>query len=214
MSSIVPTVLAATPEDYKVRLERIHTFASRIHIDLSDGSFAPTPTIAASQIWWPQGWQVDIHAMVADPTQYVDQLLALRPNLIIFHAEAKADLLSVMQTVKMGGVKAGIALLRSTVPSDVAGLIEAADHVTVFSGDLGKYGGTASLMQLEKVSLIKTINNAVEIGWDGGVSAENAFSLAQGGVDVMYVGSAIQNAQDPAAAYAALVNEVSRQGVM
>jgi pentose-5-phosphate-3-epimerase len=214
MSTIVPTVLATTPEDYKARLERIHTFANRVHIDISDNSFAPSQTVAVNQIWWPQGWQVDIHAMVADPTQYVDQLLALRPNMIIFHAEVNADLLSIIQTVKMGGVKVGIALLRSTVPSDVAGLIEVADHVTVFSGDLGKYGGTASIMQLEKVRLIKLINNAVEIGWDGGVSTENAFSLAQGGVDVMYVGSAIQNAADPAAAYAALVNEVSRQGVM
>lgn len=214
MSTIAPTVLASTPEEYKAGLERIHTFATRVHVDLSDGSFAPTQTIASSQIWWPQEWQTDVHAMVADPAQYVDQLLALRPHMIIFHAEVKTDLLSVMQTVKIGGVKAGIALMRSTVPSDVAGLIEAADHVMVFSGELGKYGGKASLMQLEKVRLVKTINNAVEIGWDGGVTNENAFSLAQGGVDVMYVGSAIQKADDPQAAYAALVKEVSRQGVM
>jgi ribulose-phosphate 3-epimerase len=214
MSVVVPAVLVDTPEEYKAALGRVHTFAQRVHVDLSDGVFAPTQTIAASQIWWPQEWQVDIHAMVADPAQHVDELLALHPHLIIFHAEVKTDLIPVLQKVKMSGVKAGVALQRPTVPADVVGLIEAADHVMIFSGELGKYGGTASLMQLEKVRLIKSINASVEIGWDGGVNAENIFSLTQGGVDVMYVGGAIQKAADPEAAYATLVKEVNKQGVM
>lgn len=214
MSVIVPTVLASTPEDYRSSLERVHTFANRIHVDLSDGSFAPSQTIATNQIWWPQEWLTDVHAMVADPLPYTEQLIPMKPHMVIFHAEVTADLLSAMQMLKTNGIKAGVALLRSTVPSDVAPLIEAADHVMIFSGDLGKYGGTASLMQLEKVRLVKMINNGAEIGWDGGVSAENAFSLAQGGVDVMYVGRAIQQAEDAQAAYDTLVKEVSRQGVM
>lgn len=212
--AIAPAVLAATPEDYKGTLERIHTFAERVHIDLSDGSFAPTATVAVNQIWWPQGWQIDIHAMVADPAQYIDRLLSLKPNLIILHGEVKVDLLPVMKKIKASGVRAGIALIRSTVPADVAPLIEEADHVMIFSGELGKYGGSASMMQLEKVRLIKTINAGVEIGWDGGATAENAFSLAQGGVDVLYVGGAIQKADNPQEAYETLVKEVNKQGVM
>lgn len=213
-SVIVPCVTVSTPDDYKASLQRVHTFANRIHVDISDGSFAPTQTIAANQIWWPQGWQTDIHAMVADPLQYVDAMIALKPNLIIFHSEVKSDLMTVIQKIKVAGIKAGVALMRSTVPSDVAPLIEAADHVLVFSGDLGHYGGTASLMQLEKVRLIKIINGAAEIGWDGGVAVENAFSLAQGGVDVLYAGHAIQEAPDPAAAFDAMTKEVNKQGVM
>lgn len=214
MGVIVPTVLAATPEDYKAHLEKVHTFATRIHVDLSDGNFAPTATVNASQIWWPQEWTTDIHAMVADPAQHVDALIALKPNLIIFHVEVKTDLLPVLQKVKASGIKAGVSLVRATVPADVAPLIEAADHVMIFSGTLGQYGGTASLMQLEKVRLVKNINAGAEIGWDGGVAMENAFSLAQGGVDVLYVGSAIQKAADPKATYDALLTEVTRQGAM
>jgi ribulose-phosphate 3-epimerase len=213
MAIIVPTVLSPTPEEYKSSLEKVHTFVERIHVDFS-GSFAPNQTIAINQIWWPQNWQTDIHAMVADPTPVVDLLVAMKPHLIIFHAEAKTDLLPVLQKVKAVGIKAGVALMRSTVPSDVAGLIEVADHVMIFSGDLGKYGGTASMMQLEKIRLVKNINNGVEIGWDGGVSAENAFSLAQGGVDVLYTGKAIHEASDAKAAYDTLVKEVNKQGAV
>lgn len=214
MSLVVPTVLAATPEEYKADLERVHTFVNRIHVDWSDGSFAPSQTIPVGQIWWPQEWQADIHVMVANPLQQLDILISMRPHLIIFHAEVQVDLLSALQKVKASGIKAGVALMRSTVPSDVAKLIEVADHVMVFSGDLGKYGGTASMMQLEKIRLIKNINNAVEIGWDGGVTLENAFSLSQGGVDVLYTGKAVQQASDPKAAYDALVNETNKQGAM
>ena len=55
----------------------------------------------------------------------------------------------------------------------------------IFSGELGRFGGTASLMQLEKIRLIKAINPSVEIGWDGGVAVDNAYSLVQGGVNVL-----------------------------
>lgn len=214
MSTIVPCVTVSNQDEYKFAMQKVHTFAKRVHIDLSDGMFAPLQSVPVNEIWWPQAWQVDIHAMVADPSLYVDALLAIKPNLIIFHSEVNVDLLPIMQKIKANGVKAGVAIMRSTVPADVAKLIEAADHVMIFSGDLGKYGGTASLMQLEKVRLIKNINAGAEIGWDGGVSIDNAFSLAQGSVDVMYVGHAIQQVEDAEAAYNALVNEVNRQGAV
>lgn len=214
MGVIVPTVLAPTPEEYKSILEQIHTFAERVHVDLSDGTFAPDSTIGANQIWWPQEWQADVHVMAAQPSQYIQQLINLKPHMITMHAEAKEDILPLLQQIKQSGIRAGVALMRATVPMDAAELISASDHVMIFSGDLGKYGGTASMMQLEKVRLVKNINASAEIGWDGGINVENAFSLAQGGVDVFNVGGAIQKALDPKAAYDALVAEISKQGAV
>ncbi len=214
MSVISPAVLSDSPEDFKAQLEHIHTFAKRVHVDLSDGTFAPTTTLDVSQIWWPQEWQIDIHAMVAQPSRYVQTLINLKPYSIIFHAEVQEDLVPILQQVKQMGIKAGVALLRPTVPANVRAILEEADHAMIFSGDLGKFGGTASLMQLEKIRLIKSINNGLEIGWDGGVNVENAYSLSQGGVDVLNVGGAIQKAADPQAAYATLEKEINKQGVI
>lgn len=213
-AQIAPAVLAETTDQFKQMMEKIHTLANRVHIDITDGEFAPTFTINAGEAWWPQGWHADIHAMVARPSEYVDQLIALRCDLIIFHAEVQEDLLPILQKVKAAGMKAGIALQRPTVPSTVAPLIQASDHVMIFSGDLGKYGGTASLMQLEKVRLIRAIKPDVEIGWDGGVTLENAFGLAQGGVDVLNVGGTIAKSADPGATYSALVAEINKHGVI
>lgn len=214
MSMIVPTVLAETPEDYKAQVERIHPFTERAHVDITDGEFAPNFTIGAAQVWWPQEWVVDIHAMVARPSEYLETLVSLKPHMIIFHAEAEGDLVAALEQIKKFDIKAGIALERSTVPETVAPLIEAADHVMIFTGELGQFGGTASLMQLEKVRLIKAIKANVEIGWDGGVKIDNAYTLTQGGIDVLNVGSTIQQAADPQAMYKSLVQEINKHGII
>lgn len=214
MSVIAPCITVETTDEYKAAVERLHPFAERVHIDISDGEFSPVFLVDEAQIWWPKSWIVDIHAMVARPLEHLEALIALKPNLITFHVETGIDLLPVLARIKQAGIKAGVALLRPTVPSTVAAVIQAADHVMVFSGDLGHYGGTANLMQLEKVRLIKAINPQVEIGWDGGVSVDNAYTLTQGGVDVLNTGGAIAKAADPANAYATLVREINKRGVI
>ncbi|HSW92154.1 MAG TPA: hypothetical protein VLG09_05920 [Candidatus Saccharimonadales bacterium] len=214
MGVIAPAVLAESPDDYKAQIERIAPFAQRVHIDISDGEFAPTFTVNEAQVWWPQEWIVDIHAMVARPSDHLETLVSLKPHMIIFHAEVNEDIVPTLRHVKKFGIKAGIALLRSTVPNTVEAAIKEADHVMIFSGDLGKYGGTANMMQLEKVRLIRNIRQDVEIGWDGGVTVANSYGIAQGGVDVLNVGGTIAKADDPKTVYATLVNEINKHGVM
>jgi len=214
MTVVAPAILTDDFEMYKSIIERIGGFAERVHIDISDGQFAPTLTIGTGQLYWPATWQVDIHAMVARPSEYVESLIALKPNTIIFHTEVEEDLAPTLQLIKQQGIKAGIALLRPTVPKIVKPLIELADHVMIFSGELGQYGGRASLIQLEKVRLIRSVKPHVEIGWDGGANAENAFSLSQGGVDVINSGSAIIKADDAEAVYRKMTYEINRQSVI
>lgn len=214
MSEVVPAILVEDEMAYKAAVDRLHPFAKHVHIDISDGEFAPSFTVGVDKLWWPQEWAVDIHAMVARPTEQLEALIALKPRMIIFHVEAVADIVPVLQQIKRAGIKAGIALQRATVPATVEAAIKEADHVMIFTGTLGKYGGTASLMQLEKVRLVKMINPNAEIGWDGGVNADNAYTLTQGGVDILNVGGAIAKAADPAQMYATLVSETNKHGVI
>ena len=214
MGEIVPTILSETAEEYKASVERLQSFDRRVHVDISDGEFTPSFLVAENQLYWPPTWQVDVHAMVARPSEHIAALIALKPSLIIIHAEIQEDRAALINQIKAAGIKAGIALLRTTVPSTLADVIKIADHVMIFSGDLGKNGGTASLMQLEKVRLVKAINPAAEIGWDGGVTIENAYTLAQGGVTVLNTGSEISQAEDPAAVFAALTKEINKNGVI
>lgn len=214
MSVIAPSILADNPTAYKEQVDRVTGFAERVHIDITDGEFAPTFTVGVSDLWAPEGWTVDVHVMAHNLDEYVPKLVALHPHLIIVHAEANTDVLAVLNQIKQAGVMAGLALLRPTVPRTVEPLIQAAEHILIFSGELGRFGGTASLMQLEKIRLIKAINPNVEIGWDGGVMVDNAYSLVQGGVDVLDVGAAIQKSSDPHAAFTKLQQEINKTGVL
>jgi len=215
MSSVIaPAILAENAQQYKEQVDRITGFAERVHIDLTDGEFAPTFTVSIPELWAPEGWTIDIHAMVNKLDEYVPKLIALRSHLIIIHAEAEGDVLGALKEIKRSGIMAGLALLKPTVPQTVEELIKEAEHVLIFSGELGKFGGTASLMQLEKIRLVKMINPNVEIGWDGGVMVDNAYSLVQGGVNVLNVGGTIQKATDPPAMFAKLQQEISKTGVL
>lgn len=214
MAVIAPCVTVETAEELKAAIERLSPFASRVHVDISDGEFAPTFLIGADQLYWPTNWQVDVHAMVARPSEHLDRLIELKPHTIIFHAEVTEDRAALITRIKQAGIRAGVALLKTTVPNTIADVIRQADHVMIFSGDLGKYGGKASMMQLEKIRLVKAINPAAEIGWDGGVSIDNAYTLVQGGVDVLNAGGAIAKSEDPAAAYTALTRETTKHGVI
>jgi len=214
MAVVAPTITTETLDDYKASVDMLTPFAKRVHVDISDGEFTPNFLLGESQLFWPAEWEVDVHAMLARPSEHLAQIIALKPSMIVFHAEIQEDRAQLIAQIKAAGIKAGIALLKTTVPATIADVIKLADHVLIFSGDLGKQGGTASLMQLEKVRLVKAINPAAEIGWDGGVNIENAYTLAQGNVNVLNVGSGISKADNPAEAYVALEKEINKHGVI
>lgn len=216
MSMVVPALLGQTKKELDALWIRVQPFASRVHIDMMDGQFAPGLSATPSDLSWEEGWEVDIHLMYQQPMEQLEALVAMnpKPSLVIFHAEAGGDLLAFAKSLHEAGIKVGIALMRSTVPGDKTELIEVADHVLIFSGDLGKYGGKANMLQLEKVQLIRRIKQDIEIGWDGGASIDNAYTLALGGIDVVNVGGKLADAEDPAETFRRLDFEVHRRDLL
>ena len=210
MSVICPTVTAFSVDEYGRQIDRIASFAERIHVDLMDGEFTPTRSPNPIQAWWPGDVEADIHLMFAKPLEHIETLVSLKPSLVIIHAEAEGNLSGFLEHLKRYGIKVGVALLPQTQPDDVAELIKVSDHVLIFSGDLGHFGGTLNEKLLEKVTKIREINPAVETGWDGGANADNIALLANGGIDVINVGGAIQRSDEPEEAYATLVAKLPK----
>lgn len=201
MISIVPTVTATNAQEYREQMARIAPFAKRVHIDFSDGELAPVRLINPAQAYWPKNTIADLHLMFARPTEHLETVISLQPSLVIIHAEAQGDLLGMLRQLRAVGIKTGVALLQNTSVKSAELLIADVDHVLIFSGNLGHFGGEANLQLLSKVGEVRAINANVEIGWDGGVSAENAGQLVFGGVEVLNTGGAIHKAEDSKAAY-------------
>jgi ribulose-phosphate 3-epimerase len=207
--TICPTVLAGNRDDYREQIERIAPFATRVHIDLADGVFAPSKTMPLEKVWWPHGVHADLHVMYQRPSEYMKTFLHLAPKLIIIHAEAEGEFRPFASTLHGNGIKVGVALKPHTQVAAIKEALHWIDHVLVFSGNLGHFGGQANTHLLTKVLLLRKLKPTLEIGWDGGINNQNANLLASAGVNVLNVGGFIQHAKDPHAAYDELVNQVA-----
>lgn len=212
--SIVPAILSGDKQDYRNQAEIINGFTRRVMVDVTDGTFAPATTLDITNVWWPKNWVADLHFMAAKPSENLDVIMKLSPSLCIFHAEAPEDLLPSFEKLKAAGIRTGVALLPQTFPGTAKRYIDVVDHVLVFAGKLGAQTPAPDLMQMEKIPLIRALNPNVEIGWDGGANLQNVRALAHAELDVIYAGSAIMKAPNPAQAYQEMVAEIDKNGVV
>lgn len=202
MPIICPTITASSPDEYKEQIEKVASFAHRIQIDLADGKFAPSQTVGVEDVWWPVGMKADVHLMCQNPLASLMKMLKHKPHMIIIHAEADGNFEQLAKLCHERGVKIGVALLPDTAVQTITSALDHIDHVMIFSGNLGYQGGSqADLHLLAKVPPIKETKPTIEIGWDGGINYQNVSQLVFGGVEVLNVGSFIQNSVDPHHSY-------------
>ncbi len=209
-ASICPTITAADAASYQQQIEKVAGFATRLHIDLADGVFTPANLVPVDQVWWPGGVRADLHVMCKRPLEVLPALIALQPQLIILHAESEGNFAEFAEAVHHHGIEAGVALLQTSPVETIKEGLPFIDHVLIFSGDLGRFGGKANPALLSKVRTLKSLKPQLEIGWDGGINAQNISALVRSGVEVLNVGGFIHNAEDPAAAYAMLANVLEK----
>ncbi|HLZ15002.1 MAG TPA: hypothetical protein VKQ34_03345 [Candidatus Saccharimonadales bacterium] len=207
-ATICPTVLSGDADEYREQMERIARFATRVHIDLADGMFAPTKTISINKVWWPGGVRADLHVMYKEPFKHTKALFELHPQLIIVHAEADGDFISFAEAAHAAGIGVGVALKPETLPQAIEPALDYIDHVLLFSGHLGHFGGQANTHLLTKALYLHHVKPELELGWDGGINLANARTLAAGGIEVLNVGGYIQHAADPGGAFHQLVQAV------
>ena len=184
-------------------------FAKRIHLDCMDGKFAPTKSPGLNHLQWHHNLEVDLHLMYEHPENEIDEIIRLKPELVIVHAEAGGNFVVIARQLHEANIRIGVALLPKTPIDVIKPALEYTDHVLIFSGDLGHFGGSANLVLLDKVKKAKDLNPELEIGWDGGVSDTNVAQLVDAGVDVLNVGGYIQRAEKPAERYDILSNLIN-----
>lgn len=202
-ATICPTVTTDDPAVYKQQIEQTLTYAHRIHIDLSDGFFT-NRLVEIEDVWWPGGVRADLHVMYQKPFEHLPALVALRPQLIIVHAEAEGNFMHFAAECHKYGIEVGVAILPETTVDSIMPALSAIDHVLIFSGKLGHFGGHADMGLLGKAQQLKALKPQLELGWDGGVNDKNAKLLALGGIDVLNAGGYLHGAVAPETAYATL----------
>jgi ribulose-phosphate 3-epimerase len=179
--------------------------AEWVHLDVMDGCFVPNitfgPKMAADLR--PHSSQIfDVHLMIQNPLNFVEEFARAGADYITFHTEAAVHSHRVLQAIHALGKKAGISIVPSTPVSLIEPLLPFAELVLVMTVNPG-FGGQAIIPGcFEKVRALAALREAGRgdylISVDGGINESTAVSAREAGVDVMVAGSAFFGAVDKA----------------
>lgn len=202
--AICPTVTAFSVHEYAEQMALLRRFASHVHLDVMDGTFAPTVSPGLDEVWWPPELTVDIHLMYQRPMDHIKRLVRLKPRMVIIHAEADVHHMHFAAELHKQDIMAGLSILHDTPVHNVKQIMHSFDHLLLFSGHLGYHGGEADMGVLDKAREALDYYPDIELGWDGGINDANARQLIAGGVTVLNVGGYIHKSDNPSQAYATL----------
>ena len=202
---IVPSVLSADFANLQRDIEMINSSeADWFHVDIMDGVFVPNisfgfPVMSAIKKYAQK--PLDVHLMIVNPEHYIERFAEAGAAVITVHYEACTHLHRVVQSIRIAGCKAGVALNPHTPVSLLKDILPDLDLVLVMSVNPG-FGGQQFIPNtLNKVRELRAIasllNPDLLIEVDGGVGLHNLEILIQSGANVFVAGNAVFAAASP-----------------
>lgn len=202
---ISPSVLSCDFANIQRDVEMINSSsADWFHIDVMDGVFVPNisfgfPVLSAIKKHATK--PMDVHLMIANPDQYIEDFKNAGADILTVHYEACPHLHRTIQAIKAAGMKAGVALNPHTPVDLLQDVIEDLDLVLIMSVNPG-FGGQKfienAILKVEQTkNLIHRRGSHAIVEVDGGVNLETGLELVKAGADVLVAGSFVFNSPDP-----------------
>ncbi|WP_339215466.1 ribulose-phosphate 3-epimerase [Solibacillus sp. FSL W8-0372] len=217
MIKIAPSILAADFAKLGQEVKEVEAAgAELIHIDVMDGHFVPNISfgaIALEAIRPLSTLPMDVHLMIENPDQYIEQFAKAGADYITVHVEACRHLHRTIQLIRSYGVKPGVVLNPHTPIEAIQHVLEDVDMVLFMTVNPG-FGGQkfieSVVPKVEALSkIIKERGLNIEIEIDGGINAETIVQCAKAGATVFVAGSAIYSKEDRAQA----LQEIKQAGL-
>lgn len=217
MVEIAPSILAA---DFTRLGEQIVAVeqggAAYIHVDVMDGHFVPNISVGpfiVEAVRRMTKLPIDCHLMIEDPDKYISDFARAGANMISVHPEATYHLHRTLNYIRQAGCRAGVVLNPATPLAAIEEIVGDVDYVLLMSVNPG-FGGQQFIMSsLEKVrrlrALLQLHGASARIEIDGGITAENAATVAAAGAEILVAGSAIFKQADAAEAVQQMLKVVT-----
>ena len=173
------------------------------HIDVMDGKFVKNNTYKqmleySEYIRRISNLPQEIHLMVNDVKNAVNDFVAVEPNIIIFHYEAcknKEEVFETIKYIKENNCKVGIAVKPNTPVREIYEFLPYIHTCLIMTVEPGKGGQELIENTIEKIKELKTYveNNDIEIDIevDGGINLKTAPIVKKAGANILVSGSAI-----------------------
>ena len=203
MIKAAPSILAADPLDVGSGVERmLGAGCDWIHVDIMDAHFVPNlsygPAIVkALRERWPE-LDLDVHLMMDDPEDYLKTFAEQGASGITIHAEVPGDVAAMLEQIRGMGLRAGLSVKPGTPVESIRALLPLCDMVLVMTVEPGFGGQRFRMEMLDKLTELRAMGYTGLIEADGGVGLSNLPLLAERGLDVAVMGTALFRCPDPA----------------
>lgn len=203
---ISPSILASDYANLQSELERIST-SDLIHVDVMDGHFVPNISIGApvvASIKKVCNVPFDVHLMISNPIDYVEDFANAGADIICFHTECDSDVEKTVDKIISLGKKPALAIKPATPIDDVVKYLDKLSMVLVMTVEPGFGGQSFMESTMPKIEAIRKINPDIDIEVDGGINPETIKIASRAGANVFVAGSAVFKSEDPAQTIALL----------
>ncbi|HBL24762.1 MAG TPA: ribulose-phosphate 3-epimerase [Deltaproteobacteria bacterium] len=177
--------------------------ADLIHIDVMDGNFVPNITIGpmfVEALRRINKKPLDVHLMIANPAQYVQEFARAGSDIITIHAETDNHLFRTLDVIKESGARAGISFNPATPLNLLEHVIHIVDLVLIMTVNPG-FGGQKYIPAMapkitEAHRMIEKAGHYIDLEVDGGIKAVNAAEVVKAGGNVLVMGTEIFHSGD------------------
>ena len=185
--------------------------ADMVHLDVMDGVFVPNLSFGPPVISTLRPCTdlfFDVHLMMQHPRRLIPAFVKAGADLINIHLECADDIADTLADIREAGKQAAITLKPATPAEEAFPYLDQVDMVLVMTVEPGFGGQSFMADMMPKVTALKEeidrLGLNVSIQVDGGINATTAIEAARAGADNAVMGSALFNAEDPAALVAAV----------
>jgi ribulose-phosphate 3-epimerase len=170
------------------------------HVDVMDGVFCPQTTVGPPLVRaLPDQFVKDVHLMVDDPLDKVQEYIDAGAGVLTFHVESTRHPHRVLQSMVGTGVVRGVALNPGTPTGAVEPLLDELELILVLAVNPG-WGGQAFIPATERrlAEVCELVaGREIVVAVDGGVTKANVGWVASLGVDLIVTGSAVYDGIAP-----------------
>ena len=200
MIKIAPSILAADPLNLERDVRRAEKAGCDwLHVDVMDAHFVPnlayTPE-TVRRLRQITDLPLDVHLMMDNPDLLADAFLDAGASCLTIHAEIDRDIPALLKHIREKGRMAGISLRPGTTLEQITGYLDAADLVLMMTVEPGFGGQKLDERVIGKIRQLKDLGYRGEIEADGGTREDNLPALAENGLTVAVMGTALFRQDD------------------